>query len=70
MTKEDYEKLNNGDVIESVQTKSRYVVIHAKNAGEPLTQIKKDDIKTRIEQFNIIMKTLPKDEYDTQGTTT
>jgi hypothetical protein len=63
MTKEEYQNLNNGDVLESVQTKSRYVVIHAKNAGEPLTQIKKDDIKTRIEQFDIVVKVQPKDEY-------
>jgi len=56
MTKEEFDLLSDGDVIEHTKTKSRHVVVSPKNAGEPLTQIKKDDIKTRIEQFDIVIK--------------
>jgi len=60
MTKEEYKKLKQGDVVEHSITKSRYVVIEAKNAGEPLTQVKRDEVKNRITEFTIVMKRLPK----------
>ncbi len=56
MTKEDFDTLTEGDVVEHIKTKSRHVVISPKNAGEPLTQIKKNDIEHRMDQFTIVMK--------------
>lgn len=58
LTKTTYKKLNHGDVIENIKTRSRYVVIATKNAGDPIVQIKKDDIRNRLKEFQIIMKVL------------
>jgi len=56
LTKKAYQNLNSGDVVECIRTRSRYIVIEAKNAGDPIVQIKKDDIKHRLPEFKLLMK--------------
>lgn len=62
MTQEEFDDLKHGDIIESKFTQNRYVIISPKMAGEPLTQIKKDDIKNN-NAFNVIYKSVPLDTY-------
>lgn len=57
MTQEEFDKLNTGDVIESLSG-SRYVVVWTRST-EPITQIAKDDIKERKDQFKVVMKSEP-----------
>lgn len=60
MTKEEFDNLRDGDVVENKRTKARHVITPAKHAGEPLTQIKRTEIETRLKQFDIVMKVCDK----------
>ena len=56
MTKEEFNQLRTGDVLENKQTKARYVLIKSGGTLEPVTQIKPEHISNRIEEFNVLVK--------------
>lgn len=56
MTKEEFKELKTGDILENAKTKARYVLINSGGTLETITQIKPEQIASRLKEFNVLVK--------------
>lgn len=62
MTKEEYETLKEGDVVENQFNGTRKVILTSRYASEPITQIAKNGLIHTYQNWNIMLKKVVKED--------
>lgn len=67
MTQDQFDELNEGDIVESVLSKAKYKVVSTSRPSAPSVQITKEIIKPRLDKYELYSKCIKEIGNETES---